>query len=279
MTARTFKRDAVNTHAATSEKRERQRVIAVARRLAGLRGRADKSAERYLLNLGKHIVARSMDAGDVEQLWKEWRRAEQHKYTAPAYDRVRMFYYWVKNSEVSLYDHVIREAYYTVGKTFNVDSVTEIEKAEFRGFGDVLVERLIDFRGEAGNAIEDLIVDYMLAVFRRALEWKPAVLTDLRVTLGRYGWKVWIEWVNEKGGRSAYLLPSLEKQAENRTRRELVDELHDLKMQAVDYGGVDLYDEIGRDATGLDDEALRKFIDEWRERIGNGGKGRRGSAT
>ena len=279
MTGRAFKRDAVNTHAATSEKRERQRVIAVARRLAGLRGRGDKSAERYLLNLGKHIVARSMDAGDVEQLWKEWRRAEQHKYTAPAYDRVRMFYYWVKNSEVSLYDSVITEAYYTVGKTFNVDAVTEIERAEFRGFGDVLVERLIDFRGEAGNAIEDLIVDYMLAVFRRALEWKPAILTDLRVTLGRYGWKVWVEWVNEKGGRSAYLLPSLEKQAENRTRRELVDELHDLKMQAVDYGGVDLYDEIGRDATGLDDETLRKFIDDWRERIGNGGKGRRGSAT
>ena len=276
---RQFKRDAPNTHADVSEKRERQKVIAIVRKLSGLRGRDDRTVERYLLNLGKHIVGRGESAGDVERLWRDWRRAEPNKYTTPSYDRVRQFYYWLKNSQLSIHDSVIAEAYYSVAENLNVDSVTEIERSDFRGYGDVIVERLTEFRGEAGNEIEDLIVDYLLAVFRRALEWKPAILADLRVTLGKYGWKVWIEWVDKKGGRSAYLLPSLEKQAANQSRRTLVDELHELKVAAIDYGGVELFDEIGRKATGLDDDALRKLIDTWRETIGNGRKGRRGRAT
>lgn len=279
MTERQFKRGAPNTHADVSEKRARQKVIGVVRKLSGLRGRDDRTTERYLLNLGKQIVGRGEDAGDVERLWRNWRRAEPNKYSAPSYDRVRQFYYWLKNSQLSIHDAVIAEAYYTVAENLNVDSVTEIERSEFRGYGDVIVERLTEWRGEAGNAIEDLIVDYLLAVFRRALEWKPAILSDLRVSLGKYGWKVWIEWVDTKGGRSAYLLPSLERQAEHRSRRTLIDELHELRIEAIDYGGVELYDEIGRKATGLDDEALRKLIDDWRETIGNGRKGRRGRAT
>lgn len=279
MTERQFKRGALNTHADVSEKRARQKVIALVRKFSGLRGRDDRTVERYLLNLGKLIVGRGEDAGDVERLWRNWRRAEPQRYAAPSYDRVRQFYYWLKNSQLSIHDSVIADAYYTVAENLNVDSVTEIERSDFRGYGDVLVERLTEYRGEAGNEIEDLIVDYLLAVFRRALEWRPAILADLRVTLGKYGWKVWIEWVDKKGGRSAYLLPSLEKQHAHRSRRELIDELHELRTEAIDWGGVELYDEIGRKATGLDDGALRTLIDEWREKIGNGRKGRRGRAT
>lgn len=272
MSGKTWKRGGTDTRLEQAEKRDRQRVIAELRKLAGIRGRGDKPTENYLLQ-----CARNVSRSEVDAAWRRWRRAQPRHYSAPARDRIRAFYYWLTEAQLSQHDAVLASAYFEVAESLGIP--VQLERDEFRGYGDILFERLDEFIGDAGNEIEDVAIDYLLAIFRRAQEWKPAILSDPKVSLGRYGWKVWQEWITDKGGRRAYLRPSHEKLADEHRRRELVDELHDLKSEALAIGGVEMLDEIGRGAHGLDDEELREFIATWRERLANAGQGRRGSIT
>lgn len=273
MTRRQFKRQGIDEkRLASVEKRDRQRTIAAVRELAGLKGRGDQPTENYLLQIAKHI-----ERSSIESDWNRWRRREPHRYNGSARDRVRAFFYWLRESQLSEHDTVLADAYFEVSNQLGV--TVELDRDDFRGYGDVLFERLDEYIGASATEIEDAVVDYLLAIFRRAREWKPVILSDPKVALGRYGWRVWCEWVEEQGGRSAYLRPTEAKEREYDSRRELVDELHDLKSEALEVGGVDTLDEVGRGAAGLDGDALREFIARWRERLANGRAGRRGSTT
>lgn len=273
MTRRQWKREGIDhKRLANAEKRDRQRTIAAVRKLAGLKGRGDPASENYLLQIAKHV-----DRSTIEGDWNRWRRREPHRYSKPARDRVRSFFYWLTEGQLSAHDAIIADAYIEVADQLGVS--IDIERDDFRGYGDILFERLDEFLADAGNTIEDATIDYLLAIFRRGQEWKPAILSDPKVSLGRYGWKVWNEWILEQGGRSQYLRPTHEKQREFAARRELVDELHDLKSEALEVGGVDMLDEVGKGANGLDEHELRAFIDRWREKLANAGSGRRGSTT
>lgn len=243
------KRVAKKTDHKAAEKRALGRVMSKLRGFLNIRGSLPQSAGRYLMHAGRLIV-RNGDDDHLEDLVNECTEYMNGFRSAAYGKRPMLFYYYLKEHRLSGMDQLAYDAYVVTLQELDFgDIVDDIRPTYFNTIGQELCDRLRGWLGtpeEAGNDFETVLMDYMSSVMRKASRFKKSLLRNPNSLLGDYGWRTWLEHVDEEyGGRVGYLLPTKAERADNRAYRNSLAPVRAVMEDLLNKGDMAAYDEVG----------------------------------
>ena len=177
----------------------------------------------------------------VRQWYKQCPEARRYVYS----DKASCFYYWLRDEQLEEEDKLVQEAYMLLAREFITN--VQVSQKVFKNKGLSLLCQINTWLGkDCGNHIDDVLIDYLLAVFKEIKKFKPALIQNPSTVLGSYGWSVFIAWIDkEYGGRKGYLLPTQEEENIAAKQRQTLVNITQLRQQALLKGRLDIYDKLG----------------------------------
>ncbi len=213
----------------------------------GIKRFTTQTQKNYIANSVKHfrkLKIRNQD--QVEEIVKEWERYDiQSKMDLTAKEIPMVFYYYLIQRRLNETDRLVYDTYIAAAEEILHMEVNP-RPDTFRGRGTDLIERLEHWLHNAGNDIEDVLIDYFEAVIRAMHEWKPSTIHNPKTAFSDWAWSEWIDWVDLKFEcKEVYLEPSEKELEEEHETNEAVERIHEIRSYLFRKGRIDLYDDVG----------------------------------
>ena len=202
-------------------------------------GRLKDQKEKWSLNHCANLVQERQDQERVQELVDLFRISIPEKNTG-----IQKFYYWYKDYQISNSDSMVYQVFDSVAEEMKL---AQSDPCKFSGLGDLLIERLEEWKGSASNTTQDLIIDYFSSILTKAIKFNATLATSPKSLLSRFGWNLWVEHVDKKyGGKLQYLDASLQDLEQSKHDNLKLKEIQYIKNRALQKSDISLYDEIGR---------------------------------
>lgn len=218
------------------------RISTELRKELGIKGALQEKHRWCVYHAAELLERIHADPAEYVRSWyKQCPEARRYVYS----DKATKFYYWLRDEQLEEEDKLVYTAYKLVAKEFICN--LQVNAKTFKNKGLSLLCQINTWLGkDCGNHIDDVLIDYLFAVFEEIKKFKPALLQNPSTVLGSYGWSVFIAWVDKKyGGRKGYLLPTQEEENIAAKQRQTLVAVTELRQQALLKGRLDIYDELG----------------------------------
>jgi hypothetical protein len=218
------------------------RISTELRKELGIKGALQEKHRWCIYHAAEILEKTQADTLDSVRLWyKQCPEARRYVFS----DKASRFYYWLRDEQLEEEDKLVQEAYMLIAKEFVIN--IQISTKVFKNKGLSLLCQIHTWLGkDCGNHIDDVLIDYLLAVFKEVKKFKPALIQNPSTVLGSYGWSVFIAWIDtEYGGRKGYLLPTRKEEIIAAKKRQTLAVIAELRQQALLKGRLDIYDRLG----------------------------------
>jgi hypothetical protein len=226
------------------------------RRALGIKGALPEKAKWSIYHAAQ--LMEKIGSDDSQKLVDTWYRnvpgADRYIYS----DRASKFYYWLRDSRLEYEDSLVMEVYSLLATEYV--GRLELQEKAFKEKGLVLLSRIAEWLSDnCGNELEDCLIDYLQAVFIEVKKYKPALIHNPAAILGDYGWSIFMAWIDKEfGGRKGYLLPTKQELRIANRQQQTLDDVTDLRHQALLAGNIELYDKLG--GCGINKEEIKQLI-------------------
>ena len=225
----------------------RFKYIAFSKEVLGLLNCKSNSSNKYVMTHLKNLLNKNNDMSRLKTLTKLYKIVGKYKNG----DVLKNFYNWYKYTPISREDYKIYRIYCKICKEYNFDG--KIIPTNFSQVSTNLKGRLLDWLDGGGNDINDVLIEYFMAViqtcFKKSLVYNPKSL------LSTFGWDLFMEYIrNNYGDKRNYITPSKEKLSSAKTVTEKLLKINELKSLLLVRGHPDLADVLMDDLhrMGLD---------------------------
>lgn len=196
--------------------------------------------ERHMLRNTIYLLYKRGDFGRLADL----RALYFLSYPGSDELNIMKFYYWYRGTPISAEDEIVYSIYVETLREMGI--TTRVNPALFSERGLTLMGRLLEWCGDCGNPLEEIIAIYFKLVIKRIAKFNKANLAVPKTLLEDYGWKTFNEQVTATGGKGSYLTPSRASQSKDNRQRKKLDVIQEARQKLLDDGHVREYDEIGR---------------------------------
>ncbi len=209
----------------------------------------------YMRNIGKRV---QLETNTVEELLEEYLTWWPNVMGLGERQRVQAFFYYLRDHRPSDKDMIVMVTFEEVARQF--DPSVKVDVRVFKGRAEALYDRLIEWLDGAGNPLEQVLIDYFKAGIKQSQNFNKTLVHTPKTFMENFGWKCWIEAMDEAGGRQQYLLPSKVEHKFNQEVRSDLDLVAEVKAKALAEGNIDLYDDLNEAGFDLEavDEVIRK---------------------
>ncbi len=251
-----FKRIEAQDRIARAEQRQAWDRTSIIYDRLGITDRNARPVINYMRNIGKRL---QLETNTVEELLEEYLTWQPHAMQQGEVKRVGGFFYYLRDNRPSEKDIIVMIVFEEVAKKF--DSSVQVDCRVFKGRGEALYDRLVGWLGGAGNSIEQVLVDYFKGCIAQSQNFNKTLVHTPKSFMENFGWKCWIQAMEDFGGKQQYLLPSKVDHAFNEQVRSDLDMIADLKAKALKDGDIELYDDLNEAGFDLEavEEVMRKY--------------------
>jgi hypothetical protein len=251
-----FKRLEVQDRIERAEQRDKRVTLTVIYDRLGITDRNARPVINYMRNIGKRL---QVETNTVEELLEEYLTWQPNVMRQGEVKRIGGFFYYLRDNRPSQKDMVVMIVFEEVAKKF--DPSVQVDCRVFKGRGEALYDRLVTWMEGAGNSIEEVLVDYFKGCITQSQNFNKTLVHTPKSFMENFGWKCWIEAMEEFGGKQQYLLPSKVEHAFNEQVRSDLDLIADLKAKALKDGDIELYDDLNEAGFDLEavEEVMRKY--------------------
>lgn len=188
-------------------------------------------------NLAKLVFERG-DENRIMEIYKMFKTENLSEFAT-----VNDLYFWYKKNQLSDSDLYVYKVFMAVSSGLKLPKP---RASDFSGLGRQLIEKLEIWKGEAGNKIEDILIDYFSGVIPAAVKFNSILASQPKSLLGPYGWSLFENWIDEvyKGKHNYFELPKKEKEEIERIK-PLLKKIQERRNKALYSGNLKVYDKIG----------------------------------
>ena len=187
---------------------------------------------------------------------------EYYVYENPRKKTVRIneFYQYCKHiTLMTEIDRKVWEIYKKICEKKGMPNTAPSYFADRRG--QDLYQAIEEWKGESGNTVEEILVDYFTVGVEQAEQFNKQIIYKPRTLLDNFGWNLFMTYVDEEvGGKHLYLRPSEKEKKQIISAQDKLNELEKVKSDYIGKGDVGKHDEINQYVTknGID-EAYGKY--------------------
>ena len=195
--------------------------------------------EAFTLTHCTNLIQHRNDEDRVQELVDLFRIADINENSG-----ILQFYWWYKDNPISKTDCAVYLIFDQVGADLGLN---QCNPTRFSGICSSLIERFEIWKGEAGNSIEDLLIDYFTSVLPKAVKFNSVFATSPKSLLDSFGWNLWEEHIRDQyGGKLLYLEASKEQLDKSKVETKKLKEIQSLKDKALRCSDIEGYDKIGK---------------------------------
>lgn len=184
------------------------------------------------------IVEEREDMNRIAEIVDLFRIAIQGEFAG-----IPEFYWWYKDNRLSEGDSEIYRVFDAVTQELRLP---QADPTVFSGLGSRLIKRIEEWKGNAKNAAQDILIEYFTAIVPVAAKFNGATITSPKSLLGDFGWTLFEAYITEQyGGKQYYLSASkkdIKQRATDTTQLQLIQAE---RVRLLEEHNIRMYDQIG----------------------------------
>ena len=157
---------------------------------------------------------------------------------------IQKFYWWYKDNRISRQDYRV---YHFFDKQSEVLGFDPADPIKFCGIGEELINRIIRWKGNSGNSIDNILSEYFKSILPQAIKFNSTLMLSPKSLLQDFGWNLWGNYLlAEYGGKNNYLTASAADLKNAKSNSRKLQKIQGIKDQLLIDSNIEEYDRIGK---------------------------------